>query len=256
MVTYTTTETRKIDLESAHNMRHLGGYATNTGGTTSARLLRGDCLEPLREQDAQELIRQGLRTVIDLRNEVEIKKIPSTLSRHPEVNYLNIPLLGDTGGNPPALPEDFTMGMMYVGILDGARAALQKTFWAIAEAAVKPGSLMFHCTAGKDRTGVTAALLLALAGVPDETIIRDYAETGAHLAPVYDMLVENSGVPATLGRVTEELLSARETNIEMMLSHLNTKYGGARAYLSSLCLTTRELDAIYTMMTTNEEATI
>jgi protein-tyrosine phosphatase len=243
---------RKLPLEMAHNARTLGGYRTRSGRITSDRLIRADCMVPLSAGDRDVLIDRGISAVIDLRSADEIAKIPSAFFGSAKVDYHNIPLLSGAAGDM-RFPKDFTMGMMYIGLLEGAANALRDVFRVIAKASGAEGKLMFHCAAGKDRTGVVAALSLDLAGVDDETIVRDYAETGRNLAPVMDLLRENGGVPADMGELTDELLSARAENMETMLRFLNGKWGGARAYLSEIGLSGAETALIYKMMTESEE---
>jgi hypothetical protein len=90
---------------------------------------------------------------------------------------------------------------------------------------------------------------LALAGADSKTIIDDYAETDEHLAAHRELLLANSGAPASLGSLTDELLSSRSANMEMILDYIGANYGAARKYLQSAGISDAALDKIMAMMT-------
>jgi len=159
-------------------------------------LVRSDNLASLTPAGRRAMIDYGVTTVIDLRAESGLKGSPgppfsdfqSTSPVGPSFadggdagpTYLNLPLVDDkTAG---VLNEARTMPERYMLILDRRQAALGTIFNAIAKA---EGPVLFHCFAGKDRTGLVAALILSLAGVEPEAIGADYAETDAQLATRY-----------------------------------------------------------------------
>jgi protein-tyrosine phosphatase len=244
----------KLPLDTAYNIRDLGGYPARGGASTSARLLRGDCFVPMSGADRRTLLDMGVTAVIDLRGESERARLPSGFCNCSSVTYDAIPLIDDAphGAARRTLPADFTMGDMYTDMLDNARDAVLAVFRRIALAAPSSGRLLFHCTAGKDRTGVIAALLLSLAGVSGEDIVRDYAQTDENLFPVRDILRENSGVPAMLGALTEEFLSAKPRNMEKMLSHMDREYGGSDCYFARAGLTAAERAKVLDMILEGE----
>ncbi|KAI8647151.1 protein-tyrosine phosphatase-like protein [Parasitella parasitica] len=87
-----------------------------------------------------------------------------------------------------------------------------------------------HCTQGKDRTGMVSALILSIAGVPQDTIINDYAKTQKGLAPIYDdMLAEvrQSGL-------SEDFAQAPPQNMRDLLDFLNKEYGSIDEYLDAI----------------------
>jgi protein-tyrosine phosphatase len=246
----TTVVKQKIALSTFHNLRDLGGYPVRSGGYTSGRMLRGDCLIAVSEEDQKFLADHGLRTVIDLRNAAEREKIPRDFQRYPAVVYHQVPLIQENNfAGFVGPPESFTLGRMYVAVLDHAQDALLRVFRIISQAGKdSSGRILFHCTAGKDRTGIVAALLLEIAGVDRETIIRDYALTDENLLPVQHILRENSGVPASAEALNDELLYARPQNMELMLTHLQKTYGGAEKYLTRIGLSPAELEVIIAIM--------
>jgi protein-tyrosine phosphatase len=170
---------RLVTLEAVHNFRDLGGYATADGRTTLWRTLyRADGLYRLTPADVAALEPLGLRTVIDLRSAPELdERGRFPVDAHPVV-YHHLPIVDKTWahGDAPEYErdEDFLIwayqDMLTVGAPNFARA-----FEVLAE----PGALpaVFHCAAGKDRTGLLAALLLGSLGVSHDDIVADYALT-------------------------------------------------------------------------------
>lgn len=234
---------RHLPLQGAYNFRDLGGYCTTGRQETRwRRLMRADSPHRLQAADMQLLQKAGLATIIDLRAKNELEAAPNPFAENPEVRYLNISLydhlapahmVETEGGDDPLL--DF-----YVATLATRQASICAVLEAIASH--EQGLLVFHCTAGKDRTGVIAALLLGLAGVPEESIIDDYAQT----APLIEGLVaeflelarqKNMDV-AAYGK----LLKCEPETMQKALDHLHAEYGSVPEYLQQAGLdkTTRE----------------
>jgi protein-tyrosine phosphatase len=242
-----------IRLNTAYNIRDLGGYAARGGKRTSGRILRGDCFAAMSEDDRRTLLGAGVKTVIDLRGEGERAKLPAGMFGCPGISYEAIPLIEEAANvTRGGIPPNFTMGDMYASLLDNAQEAVLAVFRHIARAASEPGRLLFHCAAGKDRTGVIAALLLALAGVSEQDIVWDYAQTEDNLSPVRGLLLKNSGIPSMMDALTDEFLSAKPRSMEKMLSHLHRTYGGAEGYFSEIGLTPAECAGVLTMMIPEE----
>jgi protein-tyrosine phosphatase len=229
---------RLLKLDGAYNVRDIGGYKTLTGETVQpGRIFRGDGLHQLSLRDQEMILGLGVRTIIDLRfgNEIAAKK--NVFAERTEVSYYNISLV-----NPATtkLNEISSLGDMYKILLDGSGPLIVEVFRLMAK--VQDG-LLFHCSAGKDRTGVVAALLLDLAGVPRDTIVSDYVETESNLAPIMDELLAHR--PA---QMTEEeyrtFMGSAPVNMELMLDHLYSVYGGAEQYLSSFGFQTDEIELL------------
>lgn len=168
---------RHIPLGGMYNLRDLGGYPVTGGGETAwERMLRGDNPEHLTEEDIQWLLERDITTVVDLRSEAEVGHKPDQLSGVQGFSYLNCPLLETD--RMPNLEND--VGAGYFRVLEGRRRMVK----ALRAVAAAPGGVLFHCTAGKDRTGLMAALLLGLAGVGREEILADYQVSETYLADV------------------------------------------------------------------------
>lgn len=167
---------RRILLCGMENLRDLGGYPLAGRGserfTRWGSLYRGDLPKQVTQADRQRLRELGITTVVDLRSKEEIERKPDPLAQEPGIRYLHCPLVGD--GRVPAPDE---VPLSYMEMADGT-GQMAGALQAIAEA---PQAVLFHCTAGKDRTGVVAALLLWLAGVSEEDILADYIVSGPYL---------------------------------------------------------------------------
>jgi protein-tyrosine phosphatase len=234
--------TRHLPLEGAYNVRELGGYATADGRITRWQsLLRADSLDALSAKARQQLLDYGIRTIIDLRSNQEVELEPNVFAGSSQVQYVHIPLLGETNnGDSAHTPRDLLT--IYKHILDNCQTrivAVMRTFLSEGDTPA-----LVHCSAGKDRTGVISALMLALAGVDDETIAHDYALTGYYLKPKFDRYRQKA---AAAGRDMEAfellLLSEPQTMLDT-LQYLQNVYRGAAAYLSQIGLNDLEIDQL------------
>ncbi len=167
---------RDVPFERVFNFRDLGGYKTSDGRSVVwNRLFRADDLSRLTEADRERFAQLGIRTVIDLRrpNEVEIDgRIP----QYDGFSYRHVHLIHPLW--PRAEFRDAADRVRYVieryrELSTEATAGIGEAMRLIADADTSP--LVFHCIAGKDRTGVVAALTLTLLGVADDDVADDYA---------------------------------------------------------------------------------
>lgn len=222
-----------VVLERALNFRSLGGYASKFGGNTrDGRLFRADSLENLTDADVRTVRALGVRASIDLRSSYEIDRAASKLADTEGLAYYNVPLLDDVHSRPQdgmAFPS--SMGEMYIHLLDGAQGSILKVFDILDQ--YSDAGVVFHCTAGKDRTGIIAALLLDLLGVDRVEIVRDYTLTQILMQPIFAAMAagfeKNTGIP-----MPAHVLESKEESIVTFLDHLYGKYGGARAYLIAI----------------------
>jgi len=228
---------RLIALEGAHNVRDLGGYKTAEGGSTRWRsVLRGDALHDLSAADIEALLSHGLTTVIDLRNAHEIALQANPFVGHERVRYHNTPVFSALA--PVEMMAEasagFDMGDRYCQAIDHCQPAIADVLNIVADA--PEGAVLFHCSAGKDRTGVISALLLANAGVDEVTIIEDYALTATISGPLIAKLRERAlgrGTPAAL---VDIVLASEPRSMRQALDHIRLHYGPIRDYLAALGL--------------------
>ncbi|MFD7901098.1 tyrosine-protein phosphatase [Kitasatospora sp. NPDC059722] len=200
----TTTEDRTLVWDGCLNVRELGGLPTVSGRPTArGAIVRADNLDRLTAEGWDALLDHGVRTVVDLRNAEEHKPL---LPRPEGVELVRVPLDELAG---PAWWETY-------GRLDGTPLALRPYLdhcpHAAAElvttvAGARPGGVVVHCGAGRDRTGLAALLLLALAGVRPAAIAEDYLLSGPNVRPLYGML----GLPDQYRRIDAVLAEAGTT---------------------------------------------
>ena len=229
---------RHLALEGSLNTRELGGYATAAGPTTQwQRLLRSDNLHQLTETDQQALLDYGVRTLIDLRGADELHEAPNVFAQHPRVSYHNIPLFAPlmrNNGLGAGSSANFDLGTLYRLALDHCQETIAKVLELLAQA--DDGVSLFHCTAGKDRTGIIAALLLSLAEVDEPTIVEDYALTAQHIEPMLAQLRMRALKQGHDVERYNRMLLAEPPAMESMLKYLEGKYGGVEPYLNILGL--------------------
>lgn len=171
---------RRIPLGKMNNLRDLGGYPAGDGVTVWERFLRGDNPAGLSEQDIQWLRERDITTIVDLRSGEELARQPDQLRGQPGFLYHHCPLVGIE--KLPNLEAD--IGRAYFEAMDRLTCVGR----AMRILAAAPGGVLFHCTAGKDRTGILAMLLLSLAGVAREDILADYQISETYLAEIIQLI--------------------------------------------------------------------
>lgn len=219
---------RHIPLGTMRNLRDLGGYPTGDGGCTQyERLLRGDLPVGLSEEDADWLLDRDITTVVDLRSELEAGHRPCELKFLPGFHYCHHTLVG--GETLPNTEDDVAGG--YFRMLDRTENVLP-ILSAVADA---PGGVLFHCTAGKDRTGCIAALLLSHAGVGLSDVLADYQVSETYIMDIIrGMVARMPDKAAFVGRSKSEYMDG-------CLELLTVKYGSVEAYLRAVGLTEGQL---------------
>ena len=170
---------RLIQLDAVHNFRDMGGYPTVDGHTTKwRRLFRADGLYRLTEADLDVVRGLDLHTVIDLRTRAELDERGTfPVDRHP-VQFHHVSVISETWTAEDAEGEDDPADFLeraYLSILEEGEQRLAEAFVMLCEPGALPG--VFHCAAGKDRTGMLAMMVLGCLGVLDEYIVADYALT-------------------------------------------------------------------------------
>jgi len=237
-MTQTAESRAALAFRGIHNIRDLGGHPTMDGGTTRhGRFLRGDALRGLDTDDLRLLLESGLRVIVDMRSHAEVNEGPNPLAGHDAVRYHHIPLY-DGLATIEAMAEThaggFDMGLRYRAAFDECRPAMARVLTLLSEAG--DGAALFHCTAGKDRTGVIAALLLGNAGVASEDVVGDYALTATHGKRLIDQLRERSLARGNDPDRAERVLASRPETMRATLEWLEDTHGGATAYMERIGL--------------------
>ncbi|MCL2059520.1 MAG: tyrosine-protein phosphatase [Oscillospiraceae bacterium] len=215
-------------------MRDLGGYPAANGAVTRWRtFIRSDVVRDLPGCDAEALRDIGLTTVIDLRSETEAGRAPSAFGRVDWIDCHQVSILPE-----PVIDrsmQDAPFKELYILFADRGRKKLGAVFSIMAKSR---GMCLIHCFAGKDRTGIVAALLLLLAGVAEDDVIADYEVSATYYRRQAVLL--KSGVNAAS---QSHILSDRET-IVYFIRHIENRYGGAEKYLLGAGVGAGDIEAL------------
>jgi protein-tyrosine phosphatase len=234
---------RRIDLAGCHNFRDLGGYPASGGLRVRwRRLFRSDALHHLTPEAVDRLIGElGVGVIVDLRSTGEIGADGHGLLRDRTRAYHHLPLFDGPLDVDPELLSRLDLAGRYGLLLDHAKLPIARVLGALAEA---PAPAVVHCTVGKDRTGLIAAVVLGLLGVPDEIIAADYAATGEHLDAIVDRLVENAGYRDALRNLPPDTLHAEPATMLALLAQLRDRYGSLRGYADAIGLSAAQIERL------------
>ncbi len=218
-------------LKTTQNTRDLGGYRTLSGSVTRTGVLwRSDVQNHPSEEDCDLLIAHGITTVIDLRGAAEAEAKPSGFAGRKGFSYFNFPV--NEGSGIPGSPEEVPQSYLKIA---GA-AEMARVFRCMANA--KTG-VMFNCTAGKDRTGVVAAVLLLHAGVLPEEIVRDYVLTREYGKERLEL------VHTRFPEVDMRIVTPCESYMQEFLRLFAAAFGDTKCYFRQLGLTCTESKLLY-----------
>lgn len=226
---------RLVRFDGTFNFRDIGGYRVAGGGHTRwARVFRADSLHRLLPTDMARFERLGCQVVFDLRGDEERATNPN------KVSAVAVPVIGRPPEEGLLTPDMSQLGTkaqgegmlrhIYVGMLQYSASRFGTMFTAMAESSGLPA--VFHCHAGKDRTGMVAALLLSALGVDRRDVLDDYELTSHYRTP--DRLVESYDGLVGRGASAEAaagVLGAPRWAMEEAMSALDTEYGGIEAFL-------------------------
>lgn len=227
--TSTPHDARFLALNGTLNTRDLGGLPVAGGGTTrSGVFFRSDIPMRLADSDLARLEALDLSTVVDLRQPQELERDQNSLAARAGIDYQNIEIWGHIANDEqPKDPYDITA--FYVRALDHAGGAFVRVMTVLAGA---PRAALFHCTAGKDRTGLVAALLLESVGVDRPTIMEDFALTHDRIEPLRQRLLQDAEERGVAREDFVRLLGATPDLLVPALDHLDERFGGAVQYLT------------------------
>lgn len=232
---------RVISLEGVWNVRDLGGYATVDGRTVRRGVVfRSGGLHRLSAGDLATLEQLGLRVVYDLRLDQERELAPSRLSGR--IRHELVPIGGAAARTEELnnlvrenrlaeVPDDFL-----VRVYDAMAEVAAPAFGVLLTRLAEPDGLpaLFHCTAGKDRTGVAAALLLSVLGVHEESILDDYELSAIHYTKrklaTFERTLAGSGIDVERYRA---VFGAPRNAMSTLLSTLRDRCGSVETYLTT-----------------------
>jgi protein-tyrosine phosphatase len=216
----------RLPFRNAYNIRDLGGYSCGPGKATRwGAFLRADDLSWLERDEIGFLKSYGVATDIDLRGIKECESLPDPFSLDKDVSYFSIPFMTKAitditmvlDETPASFLENF-----YIELLKHGQEAVKEIFETMAKS---QGTVLFHCTAGKDRTGVIAMLLLSLAGVSEPDIVANYETTYTYFKrnPIISKVDPSLNV-----------LYSKSEFIEKAISYISASFGGVPQYLESV----------------------
>ena len=226
------TPSRHLGLAGTYNLRDTGGYRTRDGRTTRWHtFFRADSLHRVTPDVQTALLNYGVRTVIDLRRSDEQQAAPNVFADSSAVAYHHVSLLPDT--LPPRGVRPRPLLDIYRMILDERQEQLRYTLTTLAGSAGFPA--VVHCSAGKDRTGLIVALVLGLLGVPEDSIVVDYALSAQYLVGQFldemRQRAEKRGIPWEWYQ--DQVICSPEF-MQTTLQYLNERYGGIRTYVRTI----------------------
>ncbi len=234
---------RQIEVEGGFNIRDLGGYPTKDGRFTRWHtLIRSGNLDRITPAGQQRLLDYGLKTVIDLRDETEVRDYPDVFAEVDTVDYVNLSLSRNGFAHNAAYAH---LGELYGQYLGAFQENIGRIVSAISESET---AVLFHCAVGKDRTGLISALLLDLAGVPAQVIADDYALTALSIAPVIAEWRKNAQQNGHDLEHFERDVAAEADSMLHLLKLLDTEYGGAANYLRQCHVTDQQLTQLQTRL--------
>jgi protein-tyrosine phosphatase len=234
-------EKRILALDVAFNVRHIHGYPAALG-LTAGNVYRGASLHGLTEDGVETLAECGVRTVVDLRSTAEQEQ-----ERTPDLSRFGINVIAASVFQQDASPLGMNQAefpgfaAVYQRFLESGGAAYGELCGALAR---ESGGVLFHCAAGKDRTGVAAALLLELAGVPDQTIVDDYTLSEALLSPLRDEWLPKMAARGVDQERAEGLLAAPSEAMRSTLAYLRRRWGSAEGYFTACGVSSDAISAV------------
>jgi len=222
---------RHITLENALNFRDVGGYRTADGRRVRwRRMFRAGGLSNLSPADLAVLRELGIATVLDLRSTAEWESGRFPVDDHP-VAFHHLPLVEEILDPTRYEVPEGMLAARYQEIAQIGSSYIAQAISIVADADTHP--IVVHCLAGKDRTGVVVALVLALLGVPDEVVAEDYALSNLAMAALRER-AEASGVPQRRSQaVSNEVFSAKPSNIAALFAALRDDHGSLEDYVIS-----------------------
>ena len=216
---------RRLDWPDCRNTRDLGGLPCASGVTRFGAVIRSDNVSSLNTAGVRAMWEYGVNTVIDLRSESEIAKFPSPFAPDDYgPHYVHLPVIDDAFASK--VGDTVGMAERYKLMVDHRQEAMGQIFTALARV---EGPTVFHCYAGKDRTGLVAAMLLSLVKVEEAAIAADYVATDANLASRYAEWLA-AAPPERLATMRDELRCPPEWMLGA-LDHLRSTWGGVEPYL-------------------------
>ncbi|QMW01409.1 tyrosine-protein phosphatase [Spirosoma foliorum] len=227
---------RAVTLEGASNFRDLGGYPTQDGHHVKwGHIYRSADIGKLTDADLQVLSARHIATVCDLRGPDEIKTSPDRLPAG--ANWYNMPAGSENTratsaalmGAKPANRD--SMMISFYGRTDHLKAKYKPMFDQLL-ALDNDKALLFHCTAGKDRTGIGAALILSALGVDRSIILKDYAATNEYWKGGQAQAIQSMIKQGMDEKTVKSMLAANPVYLQSAFDAIDRQYGSMDKFLA------------------------
>lgn len=218
---------RRYPMKGIANFRDLGGYPCRGGMTRWGIFYRSTSLCQAEPEDLEILKELGISDILDLRYEHEREQFPD---RYPDgITYTGLSLMGPTPVTAikvnSSVAETKTLIRMYRQMIHHSKQEIGTAIKTMIDA---EGAALFHCAAGKDRTGILAMLLLAGVGVATEDIIADYEISHNYIS---DFTSDRSG--------------SHRSNMELLVGELEESYGTVNNFLAECSISEADLEALH-----------
>lgn len=242
---------RLVPLEAVHNFRDIGGYLGQSGLSVKMGVLyRADGLYRLTASDIEVIRALGVQTVIDLRSAEELHNVGTFPQDAIEVNFHHVPIIDSTWqqSDVPDFDEDTDFLMWaYTQMLSEGAAQFQRAFSIISDWPQMP--LVYHCAAGKDRTGLLTMLLLGVLGVDDDVIVRDYALSEPAMLRMMEWArTEYPDFETRTSASPKHFLSANPRAMTNLIQMLREEHGDFNGIAASLGITETAIESLKSMM--------
>ena len=237
---------RHFAFEGCFNFRDIGGYLTKEGKKIKKGIyFRTGRQDRMSEKDLAELKNLKISTQIDLRKPEEILDQGKGPLENMGADYFNIPIIPDGGSDQLSrlVGDTGISGKRYLGYLEFGPESWLKIFEILANKDSLP--LVLHCTAGKDRTGVSTAFLLSVLGVDRDLIEADYKLTNLDTERQADFIENSGGFPEGVDREAMILAAGvPEDAMKVFLDGVESRWGSVLGYLEEIGITKNQMNAI------------
>jgi protein-tyrosine phosphatase len=240
---------QSLGIASVPNLRDVGGYTTRDGAVVRTRLAyRANQLNPISPDDLKQIAQLGLKNDFDLRTAEERNARPDELPPGVKDVWLNVLADADQSGPARLLrllhnPKEANVALGGGKVealfeqayrdfisLPSAKKAYRELFVALGTQDQVPS--LFHCTAGKDRTGWGAAALLTLLGLPRDTVMEDYLRSNEYILPAYKGAIDAFVAAGGERAILMAILSVKPEYLNASFDEMQKKYGTIENYFS------------------------
>lgn len=251
--------TRRLMTKNLYNARDLGGFPTGDGKTTRFGVfVRSEAPVEIGPEDTAYLLNYGVTASMDLRSTGEARARPSDLAA--VMPYYSRPLFHEAavaGGPRPKPPIHKGWGEQYISMAEESRDWAREVLEIAAD---HQGALLYHCTTGKDRTGLLTCYLLSVAGVGRADIAADYCVSELFLEPVYEKMRSGAmnlgpgpgGPEGKAGKdsppagpmMDDSFFHTPASAMLTLIDYLTGKYGGVTEYLAEIGVPAETMEKI------------